>query len=408
MNAVQKRLSVLALTVLLILFACVSLCSAVSSGTRHVFYEDSSGHVHQLYSTPSGWSDVDLTALTNAPVAELNPGFSTGLTSVLDSATNYVHVYYLGGNQHIYELYGTGTTWYRDDPTALAAGVVAQFSSGLTSLIGSGSVIHVFYWDSNYSLQELYWLGGTTWHHDSPAALAGESGKVPGYDGAPLTSFIDLSNGSNFMHVFCPSYDGQFNVSELYWVGGSAWHYDSPMALAGAPTPEASYITSFIDNTNNSSVMHLFYEGGNQHIYELYYPAWPWHYDDPTSLAGAPVAEYINPSTPLTSFLGTVNSTGMHVIYLGTNHHVYELHWTTAWSYFDATAASGGVPADPYGGLTSFQDRAGGNRVYFVGTNNHVYELYWQNEPNASETDITVASGGTLADLAGLSGVVGP
>jgi hypothetical protein len=405
MNAVQKLLPVAMHTLLLILFACASLYGA--TGTRHVFYEDSGGHVHQLYSTASGWSDVDLTALTNAPIAELNSGYSTGLTSVLDGASNYVHVYYVGGNQHVYELYGTGTTWHYDDPTALAGGVAAEFYSGLTSIIGTGSIIHIFYYDSNYTLQELYWLGGTTWHHDSPAALAGQSGKVPGYNGAPLTSFMDFSHGNNFMHVFCPWYNDQNNVSELYWIGGSAWHYDSPMSLAGAPTPEVSNITSFIDNSNNSAIMHLFYEGGNQHIYELYYTG-TWHYDDTTSLAGAPVAEWLNPSTPLTSFLGTVNNTGMHVLYLGTNHHVYELHWTTAWSSFDATAASGGVPADPYGGLTSFQDRAGGNRVYFVGTNNHVYELYWQNEPSASETDLTVASGGTLADLAGLSGVVGP
>ena len=82
---------------------------------------------------------------------------------------------------------------------------------------------------------------------------------MPGFNGSLLTSFMDRSNGNNFMHVFCPRYNSEFNVSELYWDGGSAWHYDSPMALAGAPTPGGGGITSFIDNTNNSSVMHVFY-----------------------------------------------------------------------------------------------------------------------------------------------------
>lgn len=403
MKAANTRLLFVALTVSLILFASASLYCA--TGTRHVFYEDSSGHVHQLYSTATGWSDVDLTSLTGAPVAELEGGYSTSLTSVLDTATNYVHVYYLCASG-ICELYGTGTTWHSDAPSVLAGGVANDPVSGLTSIIGTGSIIHVFYEDTDYSVQELYWLGGTTWHHDSPATLAGVGGEMPGYGGGPLTSFMDRSNGNNFMHVFSSTYDEANNASELYWDGGSAWHFDSPMALADAPPPEASGITSFIDNTNNSSTMHLFYEGGNAHIYELYWSG-TWHYDDPTSLAGAPVAPY-DPDGPVTSFLGTVNSTGMHVIYEGTNYHIYELHWTTAWSYFDATAGSGGVPANKYSVLTSFQDLAGGNRLYFIGTNSHGYELYWQNEPASSETDLTAASGGPLAALGSLSGVVGP
>jgi len=115
MNSTLKRPLILPLTVLSILFTWVPLYGA--TGTRHVAYVDSTGHVHQLYSTATGWSDLDLTSLTGAPPAKSG----TGLTSVLDSATNYVHIYYQSeyANYGIYgdvmELYGSGTTWHSND-----------------------------------------------------------------------------------------------------------------------------------------------------------------------------------------------------------------------------------------------------------------------------------------------------
>jgi hypothetical protein len=393
-----------------ILFAGVSVYGA--TGTRHVFYIDSNGHVHQLYSTANGWSDVDLTNLTGAPPAKSG----SGLTSVLDSATNYVHLYYqsnfIGGDE--YELYGTGTTWHSNDVTSLAgSGAVPGPGDGPSSIIGSGSVIHVFYMQSGVqNLVELYWLGGTSWHADSPSFLAGQSSPPCDNQPSALTSFMDRSNGNNFMHIFCMGTFG--DVYEFYYTGGSAWHYDVPTTLARGPAGSIySNITSFIDNSNNSSIMHVFYLGTNLNVYELYYTG-SWHSDDPTSLAGAPVAGTVSGQlSPLTSFINTsgIGDTSMHVMYLGTNEHVYALHYLggTSWGYFDATASAGAPAAASGSALTSFQDLAGGVRTYFLGANSHVYELYWQTEGHASETDLTVASGGALAASgSALSGVVGP
>jgi len=417
MNTVQRRLSILALTVLLMLFACASLYGA--TGTRHVVYIDSSGHVHQLYSTATGWSDLDLTTLTGAPPAKSG----SGLTSVLDSATNYVHIYYqseyanYGVYGDVYELYGSGTTWHSNDLSELVGlgnspGPAA--GDALTSLIGSGSVIHMFYM-FNTEVMELYWLGGTSWHLDSPSYLAGEpNGDSPCYNNpSALTSFMDRSNGNNFMHVFCM---GTFeDVYEFYWTGGSAWHYDVPTTLARGPAGSVySNITSFIDNSGGTaSVMHVFFLGTNLNVYELYYTG-AWHYDDPTSSAGAPVAGTVSGQlSPLTSFINTsgTGDTGMHVMYLGTNDHLYALHWVsgTSWRYFDATAASGSPSAAPDSALASFQDLAGGVRAYFLGANSHVYELYWQSEGTATVTDLIAASGGAAAASgSALTGVVGP
>jgi hypothetical protein len=343
------------------------------------------------------------------------------LTSVLDSATNYVHIYYQSqyANYGIYgdvmELYGSGTTWHSNDLSQIVdLGNSPGPAAGdmLTSLIGSGSVIHLFYM-FNTEVMEMYWLGGTSWHLDSPSYLAGEpNGNSPCENNpSALTSFMDRSNGNNFMHVFCM---GTFeDVYEFYWTGGSAWHTDVPTTLGGAPSGSIySNITSFIDNSGGTaSVMHVFYLGSNLNVYELYYTG-AWHYDDPTSLAHAPVAGTVSGQlSPLTSFINTsgIGDTGMHVMYLGTNDHLYALRWATNWSYFDATASSGAPAAVPDSALASFQDLAGGVRAYYLGANSHMYELYWTTEGKATETDLMAVSGGTVAASgSALTGVVGP
>jgi hypothetical protein len=302
-----------------------------------------------------------------------------------------VHVYYLGTNQHVYELYGAGTTWQSDDPTSSAGAPVAVSGSALTSIIVSGSVIHLFYRGTNQHVYELYG-SGTTWHSDDPTSLAGAPIAA---SGSALTSF----NDSGVIHVF---YLGtNQNVYELYWT--TAWHSDDPTALAHAPVAvSGSALTSFID----SSVMHVFYLGTNQNVYELYWSGGSaWHSDDPTSLAGAPVAAS---GSALTSFIG---SGVMHIFYLGTNQNVYELYWSggSAWHSDDPTSLAGAPVAASGSALTSFQDLLGGIRVYFLGTNSHGYQLY-DSQSVWSTTDLTTASGASTTPASGstLTSLVGP
>jgi len=59
MNSVQKRLSIVALTVLLILFASVSLYGQLPAGERFVVYLSSDGHLHTLFApSGSGWTST--------------------------------------------------------------------------------------------------------------------------------------------------------------------------------------------------------------------------------------------------------------------------------------------------------------------------------------------------------------
>jgi hypothetical protein len=361
-----------------------------------------------LYSTASGWSDVDVTALTNAPVAVSG----SALTSAFDHTTNYAHAYCLGTNHHVYEVYGTGSAWVSDDATAMAGAPVAVSGSALTSFIdntNNSSIPHVFYLGTNQNVYELYYTYTGGWHSDDPTALAGAPSAA---GGSSLSSFLFYLVSNNVlitgMEVFYEGTNQQ--VYELSWQGGRFWSEQVPTILAHAPTAVVgSALTSFVDESGSSPISHAFYLATNENVYELYDTS-SWHSDNPTSLAGAPLAVS---GSALTGFINisSIGDTGMHVMYLGTNEHLYALHWASGinWTSFDATASSGAPSAATGSALASFQDLAGGVRCYFVGTNLHVYELNWLSEGTASKTDLTATSGGTVAASgSALTGVVGP
>jgi hypothetical protein len=382
----------------------------LTAGERLVVYLDSSGHLHALFAQKgSGWTDVDL-KVTNSfiPLAAIGGG----LTSLVDNF-NQPHVYYLTTTNQICEILITGisSSGYTGEetiPTSINGAPAPIAGSALTAFVdtnsGSSDFIHVFYEGTNGQVYEFYYDGAggkQVYTFDDPMSLAG--GAPGATSGSALTGFMQ----SGVMHVFY--FGTNANVYELYWTGGTAWHSDNPTSLAGAPA--AGYVGSLTSYIDGSGFMHVFYlSSGNVH--ELYWTGGAaWHTDDATTQAGAPANVG---GSALTSFVNTsgLGDTGMHVSYLGTNEHVYALHSMSspAWGYFDATAASGGVPAVGGSHLMSFRDTVtGGVRLYFIGTNAHVYELYWPTEGTASETDLIAATGGTVAASgSALTGVMQP
>lgn len=412
MSAVQKRLFVVALTAVLILLASASLCGQVtlSPGERFAFYIASNGHMHALFAPNGGsWGDVDLTGQNSfCPAAAVG----SSVTSLVDNV-GYVHAYYMTTTNQICEFgingisTSLGYAGYVTMPTTVAGAPAPASGSALTAFVdpasGSEDFVHVFYQGTNGQVYEFYYdgsgAGGTVYTFDDPTSLGG--GPVAASHAA-VTSFID----GGVMHIFYLGTNN--NVYELYWTGGTSWHSDDPTSLAGAPVATSgSALTSFVDG---SGVMHVFYLN-SQDVHELYWSS-AWHTDNVNAEAGAPVTAL---GSGLTGFVNAsgLGDTGMHVMFLGTNEFVYALHSTTspAWGYFDATAASGGVGAVSGSKLTSFRDtESGGVRLYFVGTNSHVYELYWSSEGTASETDVTVASGSSATAISGsaLAGAMEP
>jgi len=339
-NAIQKRLSIVGFTVLSILLASVSLYGQPPAGERLVFYLDSNSHLHALFApNGSGWTDVDITVTDQIPVA------TGALTSFVDDYDD-VWVDYLEDNNQICELVITGIsssgfTGGEFVPTSVSGAPLPASASQLTGLVDSNdNYIHVFYEGTNANVYEFYHSGPgyppPTITFDDPTSFA--KAPVAAY-GSGLTSYIDLTSSIHYMHV---NYLGtNQNVYELLWDGGTKWYSNDLTSLAGAPVAASgSALTGFIDST--TQYMHVFYLGTNQNVYELVYSGGAiWISYDVTSTAGAPVAAS---GSALTGFnkLVDVGDWGVHVMYLGTNGHVYALRIAATFSYFDATAASGG------------------------------------------------------------------
>jgi hypothetical protein len=155
-----------------------------------------------------------------------------------------------------------------------------------------------------------------------------------------------------------------------------------------------------LDNSRIHSAIHL---STNQHVWWYSYVGRTGSDDDLTADSGAPPAAL---GGALTTFSAT---DGYHVIYLGTDQHVYQmwaLNGNGSWVYQDLTAITGGPPAAPGSALTSLFD--GCQHVYYFGTDQHVYQLIYCSGGTWVDQDLTTATGGHLvgagSGLTSLSG----
>jgi hypothetical protein len=79
--------------------------------TVEVYYLDLSNHVDQLYWN-GVWNHDDLTVRTGAP----NAAAGSPLVNQIDTITNNPEAYFIGADQHVYELWFPGG-WYWSDIT---------------------------------------------------------------------------------------------------------------------------------------------------------------------------------------------------------------------------------------------------------------------------------------------------
>jgi hypothetical protein len=187
-----------------------------NGGVERLFYLTSDQHVHMLVSQNGlSWSDSDLTRQTGGTLAA---GF-TALTSFHDTLGE--HVFYVGGNGDLYQLYGY---WYE-----------RPFCTGFPTPLCS-----------------LRWLLG--WVNQ-------DLGVRP-YQYFQLTSFGDGTGE----HVFYTFYDASWvlHVHEHYNPSsGSGW-LDYDWGTAYASNPYRSGLTSFSNFGEK-----LFSVGPDMHVYQL-------------------------------------------------------------------------------------------------------------------------------------------
>ena len=246
---------------------------------------------------------------------------------------------------------------------------------------------------------ELYYDGA--WHLNDLTQLAG----------APPVAYPTMLNAyvttfNNQQHI---NFDGivgnELHVIELYYDG--AWHWNDLTSLTGAPASSQLERGPHGYETSYNHQQHVNFISNDFHVHELYYDG-AWHHNDLTQLTGAPPAgEIVNQEdeswgSGLTGY-ETLSPNQQHVNFIGNDLHVHELYYDGAWHHNDLTKFTGAPNADPhvafalYSSLDSYATTYNRQQhVNFMANDAHVHELYYDGAWR--HNDLTQLAGAPLIE----------
>jgi hypothetical protein len=204
-----------------------------SRNVEHVFYIDSSSHVRELFNNGQ-WGTHDITAQTETPTAT----DGSPLTSFCDSSGNVnVFTELVPSTTNIEWFHVNVGSWVALNLTAATDGPSPLFPNVLTSFFDSFGIGHVFYFDTKQNVQELYNVNGL-WSGNDPTT---KTNSPSAETFSALTSFFDTNR---IEHVFY--FDSNLHVRELYNDG--QWETNDLTARTNCPTmARVSALGSFFD-----------------------------------------------------------------------------------------------------------------------------------------------------------------
>jgi hypothetical protein len=335
----------------------------LNDDSQHVFFIGTDKYVHELDIAAGIWHDNDLTTLAGAvppiPTSAL-AGFPLGPLL----GPNSKHVFFIGTDNHVYELYFTaGTGWVYNDLTALARAKQPTPTSALAGHGFGNDSKHVFFIATDNHVHELFIAGDQRWADNDLTTLAGVGAKPP----TPTSALTSHLLGDNSQHVFFIGTDN--HVHELF-IDGGTWADNDLTALASAvpPTPTSALTSHRLGDDSQ----HVFFIGTDNHVHELFIDGAGWHDNNLTTLAGAVPP---TPTTHLTGYRLLIDNS-QHVFFIGTDNHVHELDIAHAgWHDHDLTTLAGAVPPKPATALTGYALSTNSKHTFFIGTDDHVHEL---------------------------------
>jgi Abnormal spindle-like microcephaly-assoc'd, ASPM-SPD-2-Hydin/Fungal fucose-specific lectin/Galactose oxidase, central domain len=288
------------------------------------------------------------------------------------------HVNYIGTDKHVHELYITaGAAWVDNDLTEEAGAVPPKATSALDGYRLSDDSQHVFFIGTDNHVYELYITAGAGWIYNDLTALARA---VPPN---PTTALDGYRLSDDSKHVFFIGTDG--HVHELQIARGGRWVDNDVTTLAGAVPPKAASALDGFRLGDDSE--HVNFIGTDSHVHELTHTGAGWVDHDLTTLAGAG-AVLPNPNSALDGF--PLSDDSEHVFFIGTDSHVHELtHTGAGWVDNDLTTLAGAVPPIPTTALDGYRLSNDSKHVNFIGTDNHVHELYFTASAGWVDNDLT-------------------
>jgi hypothetical protein len=357
--------------------------------TDEVFYLGSDQHINELsWSSATGWHSSDVTSAAGAPIA----AGGSPVVGHIDSIAGTDEVFYIGSNQHVYQLFWSPSAGRNFGDLTLTTGAPAAVAgSGLSSQVDTiANTDEVFYIGSNQHVYELFYSASSGWNFGDLTAVTGTALAV---SGSPIIAHTDSIAGTDEAFYI----GSNQHVYELFYSPSAGWNFGDLTLTTGAPAAVAgSGLSSHVDMIANTD--EVFYIGSNQHVYELFYSASSgWNFGDLTLTTGAPAAVA---GSGLSSHVDTIANTD-EVFYIGANQHMYELFYSASsgWNFGDLTLTTGATAARTGSGITSYINTiANTDEVFFVGPDQHIDQLWWDNMTGWHPADVTAAAEAILID----------
>jgi RHS repeat-associated protein len=259
---------------------------------------------------------------------------------------------------------------------------LAAAGTAMSSLTMADGSSHTFYFDTNQHLCHLFWNSAGGWQNQDLTDQT-ESGS------ALIGSSLSAVLFGSAIHVF---YQGtNQHIYDMEWTG-TAWQNLDLTTLGGATAISGTKLSAVVFGVNSPT---LFYEGTNQHFYIVYWAASAsvWANADMSSITGQTTLMATNSSVS-SGFYGS----GFYGFYLGTNQHLITIYWSgSAWATADVTTLSGGALATVGSALTTLSIGAGSTPMmtFYEGPSQHVYSIYWTTSSVWQTLDFTSFSGAT-------------
>jgi RHS repeat-associated protein len=258
----------------------------------------------------------------------------------------------------------------------------AAIGTALSSVIMADSSSHTFYFDTNYHLCHLYWNSTSGWSNQD---LTEQTEAGVAQTGSAVSAVVFGSA----LHVF---YQGaNQHIYNMEWTG-TVWQNLDLTVLTGVTAISGTKLSAVVSGPNSPA---LFYEGTNQHFFMVYWVASSsvWSNADMSSITGQTTLMATNSSVS-----SGINGSGFYGFYLGTNQHLITIYWSgSAWLTADVTALSGGALATAGSALTTLSIGAGSSPMmtFYEGPSQHIYSIYWTTTSVWQTLDFTSFSGAT-------------
>lgn len=191
-----------------------SLAGFTIDSEELIYYLNSfTGDVIELYNNDDGWAALNITTAAGAPPAALSGTYPSALTGFSYGLQS--HVFFVGTNAHIYQLYeDDGGPWTYTDVSASAGGLV-QSQWQLASFYYNSQfwVVYGSYLDTGFNeIEPLYEaVNGTEWIFKTEVSI--------GNAGSLISAYADTE--SNASHIYC--INGETVIEAFTAAGGNTF-----------------------------------------------------------------------------------------------------------------------------------------------------------------------------------------